>query len=109
MRIVKALFAVLSWGPSVWTVLILVAAYCCYRSPLCYDIFYPMKGPFILLLVFYMFIGSITWALLLLVLLLKRQNSRWLLFHVCLAAAGVFAGWYSLAHDVFNVSGGYID
>lgn len=99
---------ILSWGPIIWTFLILIAARFCYAGG--YKLFYPMRDLFLIGLAFYILIGFWIWLLLLLFLMWKKKlTQKQCIVTISLTVFGILAAYLSLHYDVFGVSGSYID
>ena len=111
IRTGKIILSILSWGPLIWTVLILLAAKFTFISPTTHSILYPFRKYLIISVVFYVrWGGFIIWLLLNIVLTWKSIiTKRQCTYYVLLTVIGLLCAYLSWHYDIFGLSGQYID
>ena len=110
-KIGKIILSILSWGPFVWTILILTAARMYHVNPTTHSIFYPMKKYFLLSAEFYIVYGGFfIWIALTVLLTWKKIiTRRQCVINICLTILGLLTAYLSIHYDIFGVRRSYID
>jgi hypothetical protein len=95
------LFQILSWYPFAFVAMLLLSGL--------------IKSHFlasfaILTLVIYIFMGSITWLVSLICLLVKKKiSSRQIILNVIILATGIIAAYFVVEYDILSSGAKYID
>ena len=111
IRVSKIALSILSWGPLIWTILILFAAKLTFISPTTHSILYPFKKYLILSAIFYVLWGGFFIWLILNSLLTweKIITKKQCIYNVLLTLIGLLSAYLSIRYDIFGLSGNYID
>lgn len=113
-KVGKILLYILSWGPLVWTILILIAArnYNYPEDSFDYNSFkHSMKEIFFFSMAFYVLWGGFfIWLGLTILLTWKKIiTKRQCIVNISLTTIGILSAYLALDYDIFGVSAYYLD
>lgn len=111
IRVSKIILSILSWGPLIWTILILFAARFTFISPTTHSILYPFHKWIIIAAVFYVrWGGFFIWLSFNILLTWKKTiTKKQCIYNILLTIIGLLCAYLSWHYDIFGLSGNYID